>query len=146
MKKLVMRLLPLKHYNKNIFIPTKMIKYLVGFFILLNISCNKSNITSVACFKGKLVLKGICMNYVIQITEGDVDKALYESSWQNPSTNTTYQNVFRLESICTFPSTIKEGDEFYFTIPKNPIPQTCAQCMAYSPTPNKMIYIEICNK
>jgi hypothetical protein len=86
------------------------------------------------------------MNYVIQITEGDVDKALYESSWQNPLTNTTYQNVFRLESICSFPSTIKEGDEFYFTIPKNPIPQTCAQCMAYSPTPNKMIYIEICNK
>ena len=118
-----------------------MIKYLVAFFILLNISCNKSNNTSVACFKGKLVLKGLCMNYVIQITEGDVDKALYESSWQNPSTNTTYQNVFRLESICTFPSTIKEGDEFYFTIPKNPIPQTCAQCMAYSPTPNKMIYI-----
>ena len=71
-----------------------MIKYLVGFFILLNISCNKSNNTSVACFKGKLVLKGVCMNYVIQITEGDVDKALYESSWQNPLTNTTYQFVF----------------------------------------------------
>ena len=144
MKKLGMRLLILKLYNKNIFIPTMMIKYLVGFLILLNISCNKSNNSSVACFKGKLVLKGICMNYVIQITEGDVDKALYESSWQNPSTNTTYQNVFRLESICTFPSTIKEGDEFYFTIPKNPIPQTCAQCMAYSPTPSKKIYIEIC--
>lgn len=121
-------------------------KYLLAFFVLLNISCNKSNDTIQNCFKGKLVLKGICMNYVIQITEGDVDKALYESSWQNPSTNTTYQNVFRLESICTFPSTIKEGDEFYFSIPKNPIPQTCAQCMAYSPTPNKMIYIEICNK
>ena len=123
-----------------------MMKYLLAFFVLLNISCNKSNDTIQNCFKGKLVLKGLCMNYVIQITEGDVDKALYESSWQNPLTNTTYQNVFRLESICTFPSTIKEGDEFYFTIPKNPIPQTCAQCMAYSPTPNKMIYIEICNK
>jgi hypothetical protein len=119
-------------------------KYLLAFFVLLNITCNKSNDTIQNCFKGKLVLKGICMNYVIQITEGDVDKSLYESSWQNPSTNTTYQNVFGLESICTFPSTIKEGDEFYFSIPKSPIVQTCAQCMAYSPTPSKKIYIEIC--
>jgi len=125
-------------------IPTNMIKYLVTFFIFLNISCNKSNNTSVACFKGKLVLKGLCMNYVIQITEGDVDKALYESSWQNPSTNTTYQNVFGLASTCTFPTTIKEGDEFYFSIPKNPIVPTCADCMAYSPTPSKKINIEIC--
>jgi hypothetical protein len=86
------------------------------------------------------------MNYVIQITEGDVDKALFESSWQNPSTNTTYQNVFGLGSICTFPSTINEGDEIYFSIPKSSIVQTCAQCMAYSPTPSKKISIEICNK
>ncbi len=121
-------------------------KYLLAFFVLLNISCNKSNDTIQNCFKGKLVLKGLCMNYVIQIIEGDVDKALYESSWQNPSTKTTYQNVFGLGSICTFPSTINEGDEFYFSIPKSSIVQTCAQCMAYSPTPSKMIYIEICNK
>jgi len=123
-----------------------MMKYLLAFFVLLNISCNKSNDTIQNCFKGKLVLKGLCMNYVIQIIEGDVDKALYESSWQNPSTKTTYQNVFGLGSICTFPSTINEGDEFYFSIPKSSIVQTCAQCMAYSPTPSKMIYIQICNK
>ena len=123
-----------------------MIKCLVAFIILLNISCNKSNNASETCFKGKLVLKGICMNYVIQITEGDLDKSLYESSWQNPLTNTTYQNVFGLASICTFPSTIKEGDEFYFSIPKSPIVQTCAQCKAYSPIPSKKINIEICNK
>ena len=121
-------------------------KYLLAFFVLLNISCNKSNDTIQNCFKGKLVLKGLCMNYVIQIIEGDVDKALYESSWQNPSTKTTYQNVFGLGSICTFPSTINDGDEFYFSIPKSSIVQTCAQCMAYSPTPSKKISIEICNK
>jgi len=123
-----------------------MMKYLLAFFVLLNISCNKSNDTIQNCFKGKLVLKGLCMNYVIQIIEGDVDKALYESSWQNPSTKTTYQNVFGLGSICTFPSTINEGDEFYFSIPKSSIVQTCAQCMEYSPTPSKKISIEICNK
>jgi hypothetical protein len=123
-----------------------MIKYLFLFFILINISCNKSGNTSAACFKGKLVLKGICMNYVIQITEGDIDNALYESIWQNPITNTTYQIVFGLASICTFPPTIKEGDEFYFSIPKSPIIQTCAQCLAYSPIPSKTLNIEICNK
>ena len=122
-----------------------MIKYLIICIFLLIISCNKSNDTSVTCFKGKLVLKGICMNYVIQIIEGDVDKSLYESSWQNPLSNTTYQNVFGLESICTFPSTINEGDEFYFSIPKRPVVQACAQCKAYSPIPNKKISIEICN-
>jgi len=121
-----------------------MIKYFIFFIILLNISCNKSNDTSVACFKGKLVLKGICMNYVIQIIEGDVDKSLYESSWQNPLTNTTYQNVFGLASTCTFPATIKEGDEFYFSIPKNPTVPACVDCKAYSPTPSKKISIEIC--
>ncbi len=123
-----------------------MIKYLVVFFIFLNISCNKSNDVTEVCFKGKLVLKGVCMNYVIQITEGDINKELYESNWQNPLTNTIYQNVFGLASICNFPSTIKEGDEFYFSIPKNPIVQTCAQCQAFSPTPGKKIHIEICSK
>ena len=123
-----------------------MIKYLVGFFILLNISCNKSNNTLLTCFKGKLVLKGICMNYVIQIIEGDVDKSLFESLWQNPVNNTSYQNVFGLASICNFPSTINEAYEYYFTIPKNTIQQTCAQCEAYSPIPNKKISIAICSK
>jgi hypothetical protein len=123
-----------------------MVKYLFTLIILLNISCKKSNNTSVACFKGKLVSTGICMNYVIQITEGDIDKSLYEISWQNPVNNIIYQNVFGLASICTFPSTIKEGDEFYFTIQKNPLVQTCTQCQAYSPIPSKRLNIEICNK
>jgi hypothetical protein len=121
-------------------------KYLLILTLLLNMACEKSSSTSVECFKGKLVLQGICMNYVIEIIEGNVDKSLYESSWQNPITSKTYQNVFGLSSICTFPSTIKEGDEFYFSIPKNPAAQTCARCEAYSPIPSKQISIEICVK
>jgi len=121
-------------------------KYLLILTLLLNLACEKSSSTSAECIKGKLVLQGICMNYVIEILEGNVDKSLYEASWQNPITSTTYQNVFGLASICTFPSTIKEGDEFYFSIPKNPVVQTCAQCLAYSPIPNKRISIEICVK
>ena len=121
-------------------------KYFFTLFILLNISCNKTDQPVVEYYKGKLVLQGICMNYVIQIIEGSVNPMLYEQSWVNPSTNTTYQNVFGLGSICTFPSNIKEGDEFYFTIPQNPVVQTCAQCKAYSPMPAKTINIAIYNK
>ena len=121
-------------------------KYLFTLFILLNILCNKADQPAVEIFKGKLVLQGICMNYVIQIVEGSVNPTLYEQSWANPLTNTTYKNVFGLASICTFPSNIKEGDEFYFTIPKNPVAQTCAQCKAYSPIPAKTINIAIYNK
>jgi hypothetical protein len=121
-------------------------KYFFTLFILLNISCNKADQPVVEYYKGKLVLQGICMNYVIQIIEGSVNPILYEQSWVNPSTNTTYQNVFGLGSICTFPSNIKEGDEFYFTIPQNPVVQTCAQCKAYSPMPAKTINIAIYNK
>lgn len=93
-------------------------KYFFTLFILLNILCNKADQSVVEIFKGKLVLQGICMNYVIQIVEGSVNPILYEQSWVNPLTNTTYKNVFGLASTCTFPSNIKEGDEFYFTIPK----------------------------
>jgi hypothetical protein len=118
-------------------------KFLFTFFILLNILCNKADQPPVEYFKGKLVLQGICMNYVIQIVEGSVNPTLFEQSWVNPLTNTTYKNVFGLASICTFPSNIKEGDEFYFTIPKNPVAQTCAQCKAYSPIPAKTINIAI---
>jgi hypothetical protein len=124
-------------------------KYFFTLFILLNILCNKADQPNVDYqpvvdyYKGKLVLKGLCLNYVIQIIEGSVDTALYEKRWVNPSTNTTYENVFRLGSICTFPSNIKEGDEFYFTIPKNPVVRICAQCKAYSPTPDKSINIAI---
>lgn len=118
-------------------------KYIFTLFILLTISCEKEDQPEVENFKGKLVIQGICMNYVIQIVEGSVNASLFEQSWVNPSTNITYKNVFGLASICTFPSNIKEGDEFNFTITKNPVAQSCAQCKAYSPIPSKKIYIEI---
>ena len=121
-------------------------KFLFTFILILNILCNKSTQSPVDYYKGKLVLQGICMNYVIEILEGSVDTKLYEQIWVNPNTNITYQNVFGLGSICSFPSSIQQGDEFYFTISKNSLPQTCAQCQAYSPIPTKKLAIEIYTK
>lgn len=121
-------------------------KFFIVSFFLLSVVCNKPDQEVMTCYKGKLVLKGICMNYVIEVLEGNIDKSLYESSWKNPLTGTTYQNVFALDNICYFSASINQGDEFYFYIPKNPPPNTCAQCLAYSPTPDKKIYIQICPK
>lgn len=107
---------------------------------------NSSKFDSNKCIKGKLVLKGICMNYVIEVVSGNIDSSLIESNWENPDTHDVYKNVFGLASICTFPPTLNEGDEFYFTIPQSPVDQLCIQCKAYSPIPTKTLFIELCAK
>ena len=97
-------------------------------------SCEK-DITD-HCFKGRLEIKGICSNYTIKVLEGRIDTDLFEKEWVNPQTGIRYENVFRLKSVCDFPTTIKEGDEFYFTI--TPAGTTdCIVCLAYYPTPEK---------
>ena len=59
-------------------------------------------------------------------------------------TKTEYKNIFALGSICTFPATIAEGQEFYFSILDKPDTSVCVQCKAYSPVPDKMLHISIC--
>ncbi len=103
------------------------------------IECNSEMLT------GKLVLKGICMNYVIEVLDGDIDTDLIESEWTNEMTNAVYKNVFALGSVCNFPENIEEGDTFQFSIETNGTDQTCAVCEAYSPTPEKSLRIKVCN-
>ncbi len=121
------------------------LKLSVFVIVLSFFSCKKSEPPIVKCLKGKLVLQGICMNYVIEITEGSIDTTLYETKWTNPMNGVEFKNVFALGSICTFPPNIKEGDSFYFKVLKSRPDATCVNCKAYSPTPNKSLYIEICN-
>ena len=109
-------------------------------------TCNKDDARRISgCLKGKLEIKGICMNYVISIKEGDIDPSLLEATWQDPVTGNTYQNVFALSSPCNFPAAIDEGDEFYFYV-MDKSPGDCAVCMAYSPTPQKKLPIIVSNK
>ena len=107
------------------------------------VSCSKEESTNLESgqFKGKLVLKGICMNYVIQVVDGDLDASLYEKQWVHPIEQQTFSNVFALESVCSFPKTIEQGDEFIFALADDP--ENCAVCLAYSPTPNKRISIKV---
>ena len=96
-------------------------------------------------YRGKLEVKGICMNYTIKLLEGDLDTSKYVSEWKDEVTGKTHHNVFALGSACTFPVAIKEGDEFYFTIDSSYI-SNCAVCLAYYPKPAKSLAIKVVNK
>jgi hypothetical protein len=115
---------------------------LIGLLCTLFLSswqCEKANDSR---FKGRLEIKGICMNYTIRMLTEPADTALIVPEWKDEVTGKTYKNVFKLGSPCTFPADIKEGDEFYFKIDSSQV-QNCAVCMAYYPTPSKSLRIII---
>lgn len=117
----------------------------MGSLSLSAFNCRKGSRPATSnCYKGKLVVKGICMNYTISVTGGNVDPYKVEASWKDPNTGTTYTNAFRLGSPCNFPANIAEGDEFYFRI-NDTAGQGCAVCQAYYPTPGKALAIEVLN-
>ncbi len=108
--------------------------------ILSSSDCKKKATGST--YKAKLEIAGICMNYTIGILDGDIDTSLITATWRDEMSEKIYTNVFRLDSPCTFPDSIKQGDEFYFTIdtlPKEP----CMVCQAYYPTPSKALSIKV---
>ena len=105
--------------------------------------CKTKNENSV--FKGKLEVKGMCMNYTIKLLEGNIDTSKLVAEWKNEVTGKTHNNVFALGSVCNFPSTINEGDEFSFTIDTTYV-SNCAVCLAYYPKPAKSIAIKVVNK
>lgn len=120
------------------------------FFILLSVfatlllssgDCSNKK-TSHEKYKGKLEIAAICMNYTIRVTEGNIDDSAIDANWKDETTGKSYTNVFKLGNPCDFPATIKEGDEFYFTIDTSKGKQ-CAVCMAYYPTPSKAVSIKV---
>lgn len=96
-------------------------------------------------YKGRLEVKGICMNYTIKLIEGELDTSAYVAEWKDEITGKTHNNVFALGSACSFPATIKEGDEFYFRIDSTYV-SNCAVCMAYYPRPPKRLAIKVIEK
>lgn len=96
------------------------------------------------CYKGRLVIKALCSNYTIALEEEKLDTSQIVSSWTDESTGKTYQNVFALGNPCSFPDSIQEGQEFYFTLSEKK--EECAVCMAYYPKPAKALSIKILDK
>lgn len=120
---------------------------LLAAVFLLTVSaenCNDKKQSS-KVYKGKLEIKALCMNYTIKLLEGNIDTSKISGNWTNEATGKAYTNVFALGSPCTFPATINEGDEFYFSIDDNPNKE-CAVCMAYYPKPPKALSIKIVQK
>jgi hypothetical protein len=93
-------------------------------------------------YKGRLEIAGICKNYTLSMVEGKADTALFNSSWTDETTGKSYTNAFGLANPCDFPSEIKPGDEFSFTIDSAQT-KDCMVCMAYYPTPSKKISIKV---
>lgn len=122
------------------------IKSFFLFLIIIFFCCDKDTDKSVdleICYGGKLVKKGICMNYVIEVLDPIPNKNLIEISWHDEFSNKEYKNVFTLGSVCDFPSHIMEGDIFNFSVLEN-YNQQCAVCLAYTPTPEKLLNIRLC--
>ena len=122
------------------------IKSFFLFLIIIFFCCDKDTDKSVdleICYSGKLVKKGICMNYVIEVLDPIPNKNLIEISWRDEFSNKEYKNVFTLGSVCDFPSHIMEGDIFNFSVLEN-YNQQCAVCLAYTPTPEKLLNIRLC--
>jgi hypothetical protein len=94
------------------------------------------------CYKGRLEIKGICSNYTIKVLEGRIDTSKVAATWIDENTGRTYTNVFALDSPCSFPADIEQGDEFYFTL-KEERDKDCNVCMAYYPTPPKRLFISV---
>ena len=101
-----------------------------------------ANATVPGCYKGRLEVKGGCMNYTISITSPNFDTSLAMASWTDENTGKIYKNVFALKSKCTFPDNINAGDEFYFTIDSTSV-QNCAVCLMYYPVPSKKLSIKV---
>ena len=120
--------------------------FLVLLAVTENTCRNKKNKNKAAinCYKGRLEIKGGCMNYTIAITEGNIDSSLLQASWTDENTGKNYKNVFALGSKCTFPNTINQGDEFYFEVDSTAV-QNCAVCMMYYPVPQKQLSIKVVN-
>jgi len=93
-------------------------------------------------YKGKLEIKALCMNYTIKVIEGNKDTSLISSAWTDEVTGKSYTHVFALGSLCTFPSSIQEGDEFYFKIDSS-AKENCPVCLAYYPKPPKKLSIKV---
>ena len=105
--------------------------------------CHKSSDNT--AYKGRLEIKGMCMNYTVKLLAGNLDTSLIESKWTDENTNKSYTNVFALGSRCSFPASIEQGEEFLFTIDSTTV-QNCSVCLAYYPTPSKHLSIKVIDK
>lgn len=108
------------------------ITFLPGF------QCKKENDDTrlSSCIRGKLVVKGPCAQYVIQVISGDPGNAAIAANWLDPETNINYTNVFTVKNYCYFPA-LNLGDEFNFYFIRQVKTMECVVCLAARSTPSQ---------
>jgi hypothetical protein len=120
-----------------------LLAFVIIILLLPGANCGNKK-TSANCYKARLEIKGICMNYTLTLLEGKMDPSLIEPNWTDENTGISYKNAFRLGSPCGFPSDLNVGDEFYFSIIEPN--EECMVCEAYYPTPPKSISLRVLNQ
>lgn len=131
--------------KNNVMKPRSLSYFCLIFFVAFTaFQCKKAS-SSANCYKGRLEIQGICGNYTIKLLEGNLDKSSYETSWTDPQSGKTHTNVFALGNQCSFPASLKEGDEFYFDLPGSGN-ENCAVCLAIYPKPSKKLSIRVLDK
>ena len=127
-----------------------MIRFLIILILVFHLmSCDKQQdvqqvISDSTCYKGKLVLVGLCGNAVVQVLDDRMPASFYEAVWKDESTGITYQKVLGNANFCSFPSNLKQNEEFYFSVNPPEGIDDCARCKAISPSPEKRQFIQIC--
>lgn len=112
-----------------------------------SMACNKPTSPSSSkavsdCLTGKLVKRGICGQYVIELQSANAQGLEIAESWYDPSSAISYKNVFTVANACDFPSAIKQGEIFTFTLADKGL-NTCSLCEAYTPTPSARNLISV---
>jgi hypothetical protein len=119
----------------------KLLIVLVAIGIVMSAAGDCSKKTSAEIkYKGRLEVAGMCMNYTIKVLQGKIDDSKIAANWTDETTGKSYTNVFGLKNPCSFPASIKTGDEFYFYIDTS-AGKGCITCLAYYPTPSKKLSI-----
>jgi len=114
---------------------------------LLLVCCESSRKTHGAndkgCLRGKLVIKGICGQRVIEYIDGDSTGLQLNAAWADESRSDTLKNVFAVANTCDFPESLNVGDTVLFRLSVAE-EKVCMQCKAYTPVPEEKNKIEIC--
>jgi hypothetical protein len=95
--------------------------------------------------RGKLVHQS-CASAVVQILDSAFFK-LGQAQWQQSPGKPTYEHVFAVGNLCSFPGGITEGSEFTFEImSKDPSNDNCAVCMLWDNPPSTTQLIKVHKK
>ena len=116
---------------------------LSAIIFLRGFQCKKATVENriSGCIKGRLVVKGPCAQYVIQVVSGDAGIADIAANWLDPETNTNYTNVFTIKNYCYSP-TKNVGEEFYFYFIRDENIPNCIVCTAARATPTQNNEVE----